>query len=203
MRLSLNPWTLRPPPKPMDDSRRCTGISSRSGKRCKKAAIKGGTVCATHGGAAPQVRAAAERREVERQTLAEAQRMVAKDESNKHPIEHLVDSMALASMQVMVWGDIVADLDDPDKPGELLTYSKAHGAQLHPFVSERDAWVDRKAKYADMCLKANVAEREIQLTEQQAASARRAFEAAMSAIHLSNAEKQEARRAYADDLRRQ
>ena len=49
----------------MDSRRRCTAKSSRTGKRCRKAAIRGGTVCATHGGAAPQVRDAARRRLLE------------------------------------------------------------------------------------------------------------------------------------------
>ena len=46
----------------MDDSRRCTAKSTRSHERCKKAAIKGGTVCATHGGSAPQVKNSAMQR---------------------------------------------------------------------------------------------------------------------------------------------
>ena len=46
----------------MHDSRRCTAKSTRSGNRCKRAAIMGGTVCATHGGSAPQVKRAARRR---------------------------------------------------------------------------------------------------------------------------------------------
>lgn len=46
----------------MDDSRRCTATSKRSGQRCRRAAIAGGTVCRAHGGAAPQVRNAARRR---------------------------------------------------------------------------------------------------------------------------------------------
>ena len=46
----------------MDDNRRCRAQSTRSGERCKKAAILGGTVCATHGGSAPQVRAKAAER---------------------------------------------------------------------------------------------------------------------------------------------
>ena len=40
----------------MDEARRCTAKSTRSHQRCKKAAILGGTVCRTHGGAAPQVK---------------------------------------------------------------------------------------------------------------------------------------------------
>ena len=36
--------------------------SKRSGQRCKRTPIPGGTVCTMHGGAAPQVRAAARRR---------------------------------------------------------------------------------------------------------------------------------------------
>jgi hypothetical protein len=37
----------------------CTARSKQTGKRCRRPAIPGGTVCFTHGGGAPQVRAAA------------------------------------------------------------------------------------------------------------------------------------------------
>ena len=44
------------------ESRRCTAKSARSGERCKRAPILGGSVCPTHGGRAPQViRSAKER----------------------------------------------------------------------------------------------------------------------------------------------
>lgn len=43
-------------------ARRCSARSKRSGEGCKRAPIAGGTVCTMHGGAAPQVRAAAQRR---------------------------------------------------------------------------------------------------------------------------------------------
>jgi hypothetical protein len=46
----------------MDDSRRCSARSSQTGEQCRKASILGGTVCASHGGSAPQVREAANRR---------------------------------------------------------------------------------------------------------------------------------------------
>lgn len=46
-------------PKP---ERRCTAHSSRTGLPCKNAAIKGGTVCRYHGGAAKQIKQAARTR---------------------------------------------------------------------------------------------------------------------------------------------
>lgn len=42
-----------------DEIPRCTATSSQSGERCRKRPIVGGTVCFTHGGSAPQVRAKA------------------------------------------------------------------------------------------------------------------------------------------------
>lgn len=55
----------------MDAMRRRCSATNQSGEQCKKLAIPGGTVCYYHGGAAKQVRAAAERNlqkaEVERQ----------------------------------------------------------------------------------------------------------------------------------------
>jgi hypothetical protein len=46
----------------MNESRRCTAHSSQTGERCKRSAIKGGTVCASHGGRAPQVKKSAKER---------------------------------------------------------------------------------------------------------------------------------------------
>jgi hypothetical protein len=44
---------------------KCTAHSKRSGKPCKKDAVKGTNVCRSHGAAAPQVKAAAKRRLLE------------------------------------------------------------------------------------------------------------------------------------------
>jgi hypothetical protein len=43
-------------------SQKCHAHSSRTGAPCRRPAIQGGTVCTSHGGAIPNVRAAAERR---------------------------------------------------------------------------------------------------------------------------------------------
>src|SRR5690348_9689206 len=49
-------------PGSKNPERRCTAKSQRTGERCKAAAIKGGTVCRVHGGAAKQVQKAAKER---------------------------------------------------------------------------------------------------------------------------------------------
>lgn len=51
-------------------ARQCTAKAKKTGNRCKRAPIPGGTVCVMHGGAAPQVRNAATRRIIELRDLA-------------------------------------------------------------------------------------------------------------------------------------
>ena len=43
----------------------CTAMSKQSGERCKSSAIPGGAVCLIHGGSAPAVKLAAQRRLLE------------------------------------------------------------------------------------------------------------------------------------------
>ena len=57
------PIKARPPLDAIThEGRKCTAKSSRTGLPCQKSPIKGGTVCRTHGGSAPQVKQAAEKR---------------------------------------------------------------------------------------------------------------------------------------------
>lgn len=68
---------------------KCKAIANSTGKRCLRDAIVGGVVCYTHGGAAPQVKAAAAARVTLAEQVARAPR--------RHPLEvqdsalHLVD----------------------------------------------------------------------------------------------------------------
>lgn len=48
-----------------DDLRSCSAVSSQTGEPCRKPPIRGASVCASHGGSAPQVRDAARRRMLE------------------------------------------------------------------------------------------------------------------------------------------
>lgn len=57
-----NPMPRKGQPLGEPTYRRCSAKSTRTGQPCKLPPIKGGTVCATHGGAAPQVKRKAEER---------------------------------------------------------------------------------------------------------------------------------------------
>jgi hypothetical protein len=62
--------TLTLVPDAVLNGAQCTAMSKSSNQRCGKPAIPGGTVCRFHGGAAPQVKAAAVARMVEARDLA-------------------------------------------------------------------------------------------------------------------------------------
>jgi len=179
----------------MDETRQCTA-TTRSGSRCKRAAIIGGTVCRMHGGAAPQVEKAAEIRAAKMVAEDEARRMVARAGVDADPIEHLLDSLHVACAQMVVWGSMVAALDaqaqldngeglrgelsyveiiDPDNPDlldvrsedRLITLSPKGTARVHPFVKEYNDALDRRARFAKLCIDAGIAERQVKIAEQQ------------------------------------
>jgi hypothetical protein len=73
-----------------DEIPRCTATSSQSGERCQKRPIVGGTVCYTHGGATPQVRAKAAERVLEAQVSREIGRQGWEPVGN--PVEAYADN---------------------------------------------------------------------------------------------------------------
>lgn len=198
---------------PMDGL--CTAKSSRTGKPCKKRAIKGHTVCGTHGGSAPQVKEKASQNVVKAEAMRLAQRMVERDGTEKSPIDHLLDSLYLASQLVEVWGRMVAELDDVSDEGTfeggfrgdpqkdfLLTTNNKGDTQLHPFVVEYRESLRDKAKIAKICIDAGVEVRRVELQEQQVSQAYEAFEATLAGMGLDREGLERARKLYAEQLRR-
>lgn len=203
---------------------KCTATATTTGEPCGNWAMRGATVCRKHGGAAPQVRRAAEVRAARMEAHATAERMIARAGVDADPIEHLLDSLYRAAALVQVWGTMVAALDargddergtlsyyeaDPEDRDELRVVSSEplvaldrHGmAQIHPFVSEYNQWVERRAKFAKLCIDAGIAEAQIRIQQQQVEIVQRAFEATLDEMNLSGDRRQEARRTYARHLR--
>lgn len=182
--------------------KRCTGHSTRSGKRCKAWAIHGGTVCVVHGGQLPRVKHAAKRR----RALAEADRMVQRADVDADPTEHLLDSLHQAAKLASIWGLMVAaldaageqeaaahgtlrgelgyrtaaeDRDDLRVPSHdrLLALNNAGFAQVHPFMVKYELAIERRARLAKLCIDAGVAQKRVELEEQQGALIAQVFRA--------------------------
>lgn len=159
------------------EDRRCTATSKRSGERCKRAAIVGGTVCAMHGGKAPAVAAAAEQREVEHQAEATIARLWP-GLAAASPVKDPVDQMerlagALTSMLDQV-GEKVSDLDHL-AAGTSLTQLRGELVLLDKLAGHL------RALLADMA-RLGIAERQVRLEEGQAAIITTAFRSALALL---------------------
>jgi hypothetical protein len=74
-------------------------------------------------------------------------------------------------------------------------------ARVHPYVDEYQKAIERRAKFAKLCIDAGIAERQTRMVEQQVEMAHRVFEATLEDLGLEPGKRQEARRAYARHLR--
>lgn len=213
-------------------SAQCTATSKRSGQQCRRVPAPGASVCATHGGKAPQVKKAAEQRQAKAEVLVIAQRMAARAGVNVDPIEHLLDSLHHAAALVLVWETMVAAIDEKaaeetDEAGYLrgeLGYDEVESekgftdlivrprdrlmavnskgeARVHPYMEELQRAIERRAKFAKMCIDADIAESQLRMLEQQVEMVQKAFEATLDKLGLDPGQRQEARREYGRHLR--
>lgn len=161
---------------------RCSATSKQSGEQCKRRPIRGGTVCAMHGGKTPAVVAKAEQRLQERQALLAAESFGLPREVDPHTA--LLEELHRTAGAVQWLGAIVADLDQ----GEIVwgrTKEKLGGedagttreARPNAFVLLWQSERDRLAKVAKTCVDVGIEERRVRIAEsagQQLASVVRA-----------------------------
>lgn len=175
---------------------RCAA-KTRGGGSCKQAAgwgtdHPGAGRCKLHGGSTRNHRNGA----AKQLAMAEASRMVARAGISSDPIEHLLDCLHLATALVNVWGSMVAALDDrtaaeangevrgelgyrrntnPESPysltvesnDRLLALNRYGEATIHPFVRSYEQALERRAKFAKLCIDAGIAERQVRIAERQ------------------------------------
>jgi L-2-hydroxyglutarate oxidase LhgO len=181
------------------DTRRCTATSKRSGKRCKQAAIKGGTVCSTHGGKAPQVVAVARRRlEVIHAGEQLRQLGIAVETT---PIEALEAMLFEAAGNVAVLRQLVGQLPlgeaTPANPDhEIAAVAGIYAGTVHEsgmptgralphvLVVMYNQERDRLAKLAEATAKLGLDERRQQLAEAQVERLLTAVQGAMGDVGL-------------------
>lgn len=165
------PMVLTPDPAPVVAIPRrprvpCSATTS-AGKPCRKFAIVGGTVCATHGGSAPQVKAAAARR------IAQAKAAASLAEVDVTPIDDPVAELVAVAEEARAWQRHLAD-----QVAELggLTMFTEHGEQARAAVQLYERAMDRVAKFLEVWVRLGMDERVVRIQERQVALVARAVE---------------------------
>lgn len=159
------------------DDRRCTATSKGSGARCKRSAIPGGTVCAMHGGSAPQVRAKAQERQLEAGADASLRKLwVGLDDARpvKDPVAAMERLAGALEQLVDEAGAKVASLQSV-AGGKDLTQLRAEVVLLERALGHL------RALLVDMA-RLGLAERQVELQQEQAQLVTGAFMAALQVV---------------------
>lgn len=156
----------------------------RAGERCDNAPIKGGTICHKHGGKAPQVRAAAERRLERQSAIAWATKEIeAKGLPNRTPLEHLEKVLEEDARTFAIWNAACEALVDS---GSTLLGVDRHGMEaIHPYVPERNQAAQRWARTSKYALDAGVSQRRVEIEQERANLIAAACRATLAALGLS------------------
>lgn len=146
----------------MNENRQCTG-TNRAGERCRRAAIPGGRVCWYHGGAAPQVRAAATRRlEVDSAKQAVATFGLPREID---PHEALLEALHRSAGHVQWLGEKVASFETDAELKQIDQSGKFERASVWVELYQYER--HEMARVAKACADAGVDERRITLAEEQ------------------------------------
>jgi hypothetical protein len=166
------------------ESRRCTAKSKRSQERCRRAAVIGGTVCAMHGGKAPQVKAAAEQRDLEAKAEAEVRSLwVGLDKATpvKDPVASLERLAGALEQAADVVGAKVNNL------GHLASGTGLTGMRGEVVLLER--LLGQLRQVLDAMARLGIAERHVELEQERAQLVTAAFLAALASITLLPADR--------------
>ena len=186
---------------------KCSAHSSRTGKPCKQWAVRGATVCAAHGGRAPQVKAAAARRLALGEAIVELEQLGRPIEIE--PADAMLEMVYEAAGNVAFYRRRVQDLDQlaggpqgedilavlggGGKEGREIS-SKAPPAivgrvdprnwraERHVLVGLYDEERERLMRWSKMCRDAGVDERRIKLAEAQGRQLGLVLQGAMRAL---------------------
>lgn len=157
----MRPWLVPSP------ERTCTATKS-NGEPCKRWAIAGGSVCATHGGSIGRVKAAAERRlAAERLVVGASEMGKAIDTSAPEALEEM---LAEAAGMVVVLRDKIATFDDPTTKEARITLAR--------YDMERD----RLQRFAKDFTTLGLAERKQVLHEAEVERFYQALQRALAAV---------------------
>ena len=154
----------------------CTARTSTTGARCRKAPVKGATVCASHGGNAPQVRAAAARRIATAEAVALAHELGLPIKTT--PEQALMGALHQAAGIAAFYGSKVQEIveDDPTNLVWGHTRTKTGGTDAgDTYEAGPNVWLqlwnderDRLIRISSTALRLKLTDRQQRLAERQA-----------------------------------
>lgn len=193
------------------DDRRCRARSKGTGERCKRAAILGGHVCSMHGGKAPRVRAAAEKRTAE----AEARQILGTVDPHapdEHPVETLLALIRQKRAEVLWLRSVVQGMTEAELTWGLTEHRTGMGPEgpvdVETRRAEQNIWwkllreaENQLAAWTTAAAKAGVDERRMQIAEAEALMIFQVLDTFINRLQLSPERHREARDIMAGVLR--
>lgn len=183
----------------MDEGRQCRAMSRRSGERCKRAAIRGGTVCAMHGGRAPAVRAAAARRVA----LAEAETVVSQAVDARGPLTlgEVYEELLRTAALTVAWRDVL-EVRLAEVQEWRYRASGPGTEQLRSEVALFERALDRAAKVLELVARLDLDARVVALSQRQGDQVAEALRRALDRARIAGPQRAEVERFLAEELRR-
>lgn len=153
---------------------------TRLGNPCKQPCMDGQFVCRLHGGKTPE----ALERGVQRQALTMAQSLVAFNPEDGESLEEgLLREVKQASQTALAYGLAVSALTDEHGMQGIVQIG-ATGLSMHALVQAWDKERERHARFAKMAIDAGIAQRTVELAENQAGTLVRVLVAVLSSPAL-------------------
>lgn len=176
--------------KPMEKAQ-CTAKSRRSGERCRKPPMKGGTVCAMHGGKTPVALAAAQRRLEERKAVLAVEAFGLPREVDPHTA--LLEELHRTAGAVQWLGAVVADLKQREVAwGQTRrkTGGEDHGttyeAKPNAFY---ELWLRERKQLLEVsktCIGVGIEERRVRIAEESGRQLASVVRAVLDRLQLSD-----------------
>lgn len=146
-----------------DDPHRCTAMRKSDGQRCGKYAAPGTKVCKYHGGNAPQVRLAGQRRLTEARRRAEAQRFLQKQ--GIPDIEDPLDELMKLASEATAYREVYRQQMDQLILSDEVRYEHRAGEQLRAEIALWERSAERCLKIYDTITRLGIAERQTRIRE--------------------------------------